>query len=847
MESMGSTDHRPDRPRAGIQGRRPGAPRRRNRGPVPEGWRRYLLTVALAVGAMLAGFLVPYALVLDHQVGERFGQLQWQLPTRVFGRPLVVRPGLAMDAQTLKTELDAAGYRDDGAGVRPGTYLHDGGRWLIASRGFDDVDGPVPPSRLEVRISGGRIAALRDAARGQAVDAARLDPARIATLYGQQQEERRLVQLDEVPELLVTTLQAVEDRDFRDHHGIDISGILRAAWANLRAGETVQGASTLTQQLARSGLLGIGNEVTYTRKFKEAMYAVLIEARYDKRTILETYLNQVYIGQRGAQAIHGVAAGADFWFGRDLRDLTTEQIALLVGIINGPSVYNARRNPDAAKERRDFVLGEMLETGLIGRDTYERAVAAPLGVTGSPGHSANRFPAYVDLVRRQLAREYPADELAGANLRVMTAMSPAAQAYAEGAVARTIEALDNEDRPPLQAGVVMTDVHTGQVVAVVGSREFTQPGFNRAVEAERPVGSLLKPFVYLLALAQPDRWSLASWVDDSDITVTLDTGKQWTPDNSDGRSHGTVRLIDALAQSYNQATVRVGMQVDPRRLADLLGTLAGIEAQPNPSLILGSTDQSPYAMAQLYQFLASGGEIQPLHAVRGVLGPEGNALNRYDNAPAPAQEGDAIAARLVTLALQHAVTSGTGRALVRDGLGALQVAGKTGTSNDGRDSWFAGYTGDHLAVAWVGNDQNEATGLYGATGAMRVWSGIFARLPTAPLEVGSQGLQWEWVVDTHSSDASCPGARRFAFVEGFAPPARDCHYYAPDPYEQDEGGRGWRDWFGWGDDDENERDAARRAAEASRDAAYDAAEEAASRRRDRERRLRDPYDDSRDD
>ena len=801
-----------------------------------QDWRRHLLTIALAVGALLLGFLVPYTLVLNHQVGERFGQLQWQLPTRVFGRPLALRPGLAMDAQTLKTELDAAGYREDGAGVRPGTYLHDGGRWLIASRGFDDVDGPVVPRRIEVRISGGRVASLKDAARGQALESARLDPARIATLYGQQQEERRLVQLDEVPELLVTTLQAVEDRDFKDHQGIDISGIVRAAWANLKAGETVQGASTLTQQLARSGLLGIGNEVTYSRKFKEALYALLIEARYDKRTILETYLNQVYLGQRGAQAIHGVAAGAEFWFGRDLRDLTTEQIALLVGIINGPSVYNARRNPEAAKARRDFVLGEMRETGLIDEDTWRRAVAAPLGVTAEPGHSANRFPAYVDLVRRQLARDYPADALAGANLRVMTGMSPSAQAYAEGSVARTIEALDNEDRPPLQAGLVMTDVHTGEVIAVVGSRQFAQPGFNRAVEAERPVGSLLKPFVYLLALAQPDRWSLASWVDDSDITVTLDTGRQWTPDNSDGRSHGTVRLIDALASSYNQATVRVGMQVDPRRIADLLGTLAGMEPDPNPSLILGATDQSPYAMAQLYQFLASGGEIQPLHAVRGILDAEGKALSRYDNAPAPAQEGDAIAARLVTLALQHAVTSGTGRALVRDGLGGLQAAGKTGTSNDGRDSWFAGYTGDHLAVVWVGNDKNEATGLYGATGAMRVWSGIFARLPTAPLEVGSEGLEWAWVVDTHATDASCPGARRFAFVEGFAPPFQDCYYHEPDPYYEEEG-RGWRDWFGWGDG----RDPAERAAEE--------AEEEAERRRDREREreLRDAYEDEMDD
>jgi penicillin-binding protein 1B len=301
---------------------------------------------------------------------------------------------------------------------------------------------------------------------------------------------------------------------------------------------------------------------------------------------------------------------------------------------------------------------------------------------------ANRFPAYVDLVRRQLARDYPADALQGAGLSVLSAMSPSAQAYAEGAVTRTLKSLESKRRPPLQAGLVVTDVHNGDVVAVVGSRSFSEHGFNRAVEAQRPVGSLLKPFVYLLALAQPNRYSLASWVDDSPVTIQVERGKRWSPGNSDGRSHGTVRLIDALAQSYNQATVRIGMQVDPERLAGLIKTLAGIAADPNPALILGSVDQSPYAMAQLYQFLASDGQIQPLHAVRGVLDPNGKALNRYDKAPAPAQEGDAIAARLIGTALQHAVTSGTGRQLIGDGLGRLQPAGKTGTSNDSRDSWF---------------------------------------------------------------------------------------------------------------------------------------------------------------
>ena len=275
-------------------------------------WRRRLLTWGLVAIGLGLGFLIPYTLYLNHQVSERFGQLRWQIPTRVYARPLLLRPGLAMDAQMLKTELDAASYRDDGAGVRPGTYQHDGGRWRIASRGFNDVDGPVGPSRIEVQLGGGRVASVRDLARSRSIKSARLDAARIATLYGQKQEERRLVRIEEVPELLVTGLQAVEDRDFAHHHGIDLSGMLRAVFVTVSSGgENKQGASTITQQLARSGLLGIGREQTFSRKGKEILYALLIEARYDKRTILETYLNQVYLGQRGSQEIRGVAAGAE--------------------------------------------------------------------------------------------------------------------------------------------------------------------------------------------------------------------------------------------------------------------------------------------------------------------------------------------------------------------------------------------------------------------------------------------------------------------------------------------------------------------------------------------------------
>ncbi|MBN8214588.1 MAG: penicillin-binding protein 1B [Xanthomonadales bacterium] len=754
-----------------------------------SGWRRRLKGWVLVAVAIGMGFLIPYTLYLNHQVTLRFGQLRWQVPTRVYARPLHLAQGMAMDARTLKTELDAASYRDDGRGERPGTYVSKGGRWRIANRGYQDVGGAIGPSRIEVTVSGGRVLSVRDLQRNRAVKSAKLDPARIATLYGQKQEERRLVRIAEVPPMLTDSLQAVEDRDFARHIGIDMSGMARALFLWVTSfGEIKQGASTLTQQLARSGLLGIGKEQTYTRKFNEILYALIIDARYEKGVILEAYLNQVDLGQRGSQAIHGFASGAEFYFGRQLDDLSTEQIAMLIGLVKGPSWYNPRKQPVRALQRRNWVLAKMLETGIIDQKEHDRAVKAPLGVTDVPGSMvANRFPAYVDLVRRQLARDYSEEELQGAGLTVLTSMSPSAQAYAEGAVTRTMKSLGTSRRPPLQAGVVVTDVHTGEVVAVIGSRSFDEHGFNRAVQAQRPVGSLLKPFVYLLALAQPDKFSLATPVDDSPVTITLDNGKRWSPRNADGRSHGTVRLIDALAHSYNQSTVRVGMAVGPQRLGELLRTLAGIDAGRNPSLILGSLDQSPYAMAQLYQFLASGGEIQPLHAVRGVLDANGKALNRYDDAPKPAQAGDAVAARLVTSALQQAVSSGTGRQLISDGLGRLQPAGKTGTSNDSRDSWFAGWTGDHLAVIWVGNDQNASTGLYGATGAMRVWSGLFSRLPSAPLQVNSKGIDVQWVAGAHSTDPGCAGARRLGFVAGFAPPYQPCLLAEPDGSEAVDG------------------------------------------------------------
>ena len=532
-----------------------------------------------------------------------------------------------------------------------------------------------------------------------------------------------------------------------------------------------QGGSTITQQLVR--MLFLSRERTAKRKFNEALYAVLIEARFDKRRILEAYLNEVFLAQNGRQSVHGVASGAKFWFGRPLTSLPPQDIALLIGLVKGPSFYDPRRYPDRALARRNVVLDTFVETGLLKPDEAASAKAAPLGISDHPGIVTNRYPAFVDLVRRQLQTDYPADKLRGAGLIIHTTLDPAAQIYAENAVKAALEKVQRKRGPALEAGVVITDTRSGGVLAMIGSREFTEADFDRALDAKRPVGSLLKPFVYLLALAQPNRYSLATVVQDSPITVAQGNGKRWTPANDEGHSHGAVRVIDALAMSYNQATVRVGIDVGVDRLVKIVQVLAGIDADPNPSLILGAVDQSPFAMAQLYQFLASGGEVQPLYAVRGVLDANGQPVKRYDKTPQPAQAGDALAARLVTLAMQRTVTSGTAAGLQSDGLGFLQAAGKTGTSNDSRDSWFAGFTGTHLAVVWVGNDANQMTGLYGATGALRVWSALFKKLPSEPLTVGNDGIEWAWMSPGQyaSVEESCPGARRFAFVRGFVPAA----------------------------------------------------------------------------
>jgi penicillin-binding protein 1B len=729
-------------------------------------WRIVRIPFLLGLGLAI-GFLVPYTWYLDREVRSRFDDLSWQLPSRVYARPLQLAPGMPMNADMLGSELDAARYDEDAQAKAPGTFHRDGARWTIARRAFIYLDGREREKRVALTLASGRVATLVDADSGAALASARLDPARIATLYGTQQEDRRYVTLGEIPPLLLSGLQAVEDRDFKHHHGINLSAILRAAWANLVAGHVVQGGSTLTQQLVKNLFLDRGQ--TFARKGNEALLSLIIEARYDKKRILEAYVNEVFLGQQGAQAVHGFAAASEFYFGRDLRGLGAADIALLVGMVQGPSLYDPRRNPERALSRRNIVLGVFRDTGLLDDGAYASASRQPIGTAANATLPRDRYPAFLDLVRRQIRQDFPDTELNSAGLAIHTTLAPSVQSLGEEAIDKALAALGKRG-DAVEAALVVTGAHDGEVQAVIGSRDVDEPGFNRALDALRPIGSLVKPFVNLVALAQPQRYSLATLLDDSPIDLPQPGGGRWRPENDDHQSHGQVLLVDALTQSWNLATINLGQRIGVDRVRGFLESFGlGRTINPNPSMLLGAIDLSPFDVARLYQYLAADGHALPLRAVRGVLDAKGRPLSRY--AVKPGGGDYTTATRLVTWAMQQVAIGGTAHAIDDSGLGWLHAAGKTGTSDTQRDSWFAGFTGDTLAVAWVGRDDNKPTGLFGSTGGLRIWIELMKRLPTAPLTVPQDGIERAWIAPASGkrTDSGCAGARELPFAVGYPP------------------------------------------------------------------------------
>ncbi|WP_210398048.1 penicillin-binding protein 1B [Motiliproteus sediminis] len=729
-------------------------------------WWPLLLKLGLVVLVLGGGALV----YMDATIRSQFEGKRWALPAKVYARPLELYAGQRLPVADLKEELRQLGYRFVSYPKRAGEASVADQRALLFSRGFLYADGPEPARLLELRFDGDRIAHL-SGSEG-ALPLARLEPVLVGGIYPADNEDRELVRLQQVPPTLVQALVTVEDRDFYQHFGISPKGIARAMISNLRARAVVQGGSTLTQQLVKNYFLT--SERSLWRKLMEAPMAMLLELHYSKDEILESYLNEVYLGQSGSRAIHGFSLASQYYFGRPLADLSLEQQALLAGLVKGPSYYDPRRHPERATERRNLVLSLMRDQGHISDADLLRARQRPLGVVERSQLSKGAFPAYLDLVKRQLRQDYREQDLASEGLQVFTNLDPLVQRKAEQSVQRVIKRLDGRFGSRvegLQAALVVGNSQTGDVVAVVGGRDPRYQGFNRALDAVRPIGSLVKPAVYLTALEEPQRFTLSSWIDDNAVTLQNPDGSYWTPSNFDHSEHGVVPLHQALSRSYNLATAQLGLRLGVDKVVHTLERL-GVRrpVSPYPAVLLGAVNLSPLEVTQVYQTIAANGFETPLRAIRSVLTADGELLSSY---PFELQQQfEPAVMHLLQYALQETVREGTARQLYQRFPDSLNMAGKTGTTNDQRDSWFAGFTGDYLAVAWLGQDDNRPTPLTGSSGALQVWSELMAELrPQSYRPMAPESVNYVWIDDATGERTGdfCEGARLLPYVAGSEP------------------------------------------------------------------------------
>jgi penicillin-binding protein 1B len=690
--------------------------------------RRGLLIVGCVTLALLGAAGTLWVVHLDGVVTHEFQGRHWSVPARVYAAPLELYVGAPVGADRLEEELRRLHYRLGDPAAGPGVFRRRGDTFDLHARRVRFMDELREPARVSIRAGGEAITGIRHP-DGAELPVFRLDPPVIGSVFPVHGEDRLVLWPDDVPPLLRSGIKCIEDRRFDEHHGVDVRSILRASWANLRARRVVQGGSTLTQQLVKNYFLS--DEQTLGRKATEAVMALRLEAHFSKEEILVAYLNEVYLGQDGARAIHGFGLASEYYFAKPLDELDAGELSLLIGLVKGPSFYDPRKHPDRARARRNLVLQQLADAQLIDGAAAKRAAANPLGLR-SPGGSY--VPAYLDLVRRHLKRDYAEADLAAAGLAVYTSLDPRAQAAAEHALAANLKRLDAASRvrdDRLEGAVIVAEPNSGDVVAVVGGREAGS-GFNRALDGRRPIGSLVKPAVYLTAL-ETGRYNAATLIDDAPLELKLADGSVWAPQNFEHQVYGRVPMARALAESMNLATVRLGLGLGLPQVADTLQRL-GLDMRPtlNPSLLLGTVEMTPLEVVQVYTALANGGFRARLRAVRAVLDDHGRPLKSFKvqveaAAPPPAVYQLDRMLMLVT-------TRGTGRdAPARLPRGTV-VAGKTGTSSDTRDSWFAGFTGSYLAVAWVGYDDNRPTGLTGAAGALPVWADTLAKLKSASFQ-----------------------------------------------------------------------------------------------------------------
>ncbi|EPM6963910.1 penicillin-binding protein 1B [Vibrio alginolyticus] len=681
-------------------------------------WLKVLWSFSWKAGVALAAVLLFVGIYLDSVVKERFEGQLFELPTVVYARILNLSPGENITIQELRNELDVLNYRKVSQPRYPGEYSSSSTRIELIRRPFEFADGPEPDRHIMLHFSDSGLQRIQSLESRGDLGYLRLEPKMLGMLEKDRDEQRLFLRRDQFPEILVDALLATEDRDFYQHDGVSPLAIARALVANIKAGRTVQGGSTLTQQLAKN--LFLTRDKTLWRKVREAYIALILDYRYSKDRILEAYLNEVYLGQSGGEAIHGFGLASRYYFGQPIQELRIDQLAMLVGMVKGPSYYNPIRYPERTKERRDLVLRLLMQQNMLTSEQYEQAVSRPLDTQSKP-RIASRQPAYFQQLSIELKEKVGERFKAETGLRVFTSLDPVSQSKMEQAIAKKIPELAKRGGKELEAAAVAVDRHSGEIRAMVGGKRVGYEGFNRALNASRPIGSLVKPAIYLTALEQPDKYNLGTTLHDTPLSLKSSKGNVWTPRNYDRKYRGGVPLYIALAKSLNVPTVRLGMALGIPEVSNTLERL-GVnkdEIRPVPSMFLGSFSLTPFEVAQMYQTLTNSGKRAKLTALRSVMDMEGNVL--YQSLPRSSRAVDEQAAWLTTYAMKQGVAQGTGRFL-QSQFGWAALAGKTGTSNDNRDSWFVGVDGREVTTIWLGRDDNKPVNLTGSSGALRVYA-----------------------------------------------------------------------------------------------------------------------------
>ncbi|EKG2481513.1 penicillin-binding protein 1B [Vibrio vulnificus] len=681
-------------------------------------WLKTLWSLSWKAGLALVAVLIFVGIYLDSVVKQRFEGQLFQLPTVVYARIQTLYAGENVSRPELQKELDILNYRKVSQPRYPGEYSSSSSKIELIRRPFEFVDGPEADRHVMLHFDASSLTRIQSLESKGDLGYLRLEPKMLGMLEKDTDEQRLFLRREQFPEIMVDALLVTEDRDFYQHDGVSPLAIARAMFVNIKAGRTVQGGSTLTQQLAKN--LFLTQDRTLWRKVREAYIALILDYRYSKDRILEAYLNEVYLGQSGNQAIHGFGLASRYYFGQPIQELRIDQLAMLVGMVKGPSYYNPVRFPERTKERRDLVLRLMMQQNMLTASEYDQAASRPLDIQNVP-RIASRQPAYFQQLSMEL-REKVGEAFQGeTGLRVFTSLDPISQDKLEKAISKKVPELGKVAGNGLEAAAVAVDRTSGEIRAMVGGKRTGYDGFNRAINASRPIGSLVKPAVYLTALEQPEKYTLATTLQDTPLSLKGSKGSVWEPRNFDRQFRGDVPLYQALAKSLNVPTVRLGMQLGIDQVSDTLARL-GVnrnEIRPVPSMFLGAFSLTPLEVAQMYQTLTNSGRKAPLTALRSVVDLEGHVL--YQSLPKSSPAVNEQAAWLTTYAMKQGVAQGTGRYLQNQFAWAA-LAGKTGTSNDSRDSWFVGVDGREVTTIWLGRDDNQPTKLTGASGALRVYA-----------------------------------------------------------------------------------------------------------------------------